>query len=212
MKALHLSEAYYGFIYHYYRAEVYRETNWRNRLDITTNWSIVVTAAMLSYVFTNINTTHTIILINYVIVWFFLYIESRRYRYYSILKERTRILEKELLAAIFDKGEISEANLAKVRQELVTSLEKPQVSIPKLTSIALRLRRSYLLLIPLLFFAWLAKLQYYQPVASGWQFLEKAQVWIVPGWLVFTIFLVSVIIPVFLAFYLPNTYTDDDLP
>ena len=94
-------EAYYGFIYHYYRAEVYRETNWRNRLDTTTNWSIVVTAAMLSFVFSNPQAQPSIILIDYLLVWFFLYIESRRYRYYSLLRERTRIIEKQILPQIF---------------------------------------------------------------------------------------------------------------
>ena len=73
---VNLPESYYGFIYHYYRAEVYRETIWRNRLDNTTNWSIVVTGAILTFSFTNPVTPHSVILVNYLIVWFFLYIEK----------------------------------------------------------------------------------------------------------------------------------------
>lgn len=208
-----LSESYYGFIYHYYRAEVYRETNWRNRLDVTTNWAIVVTAAILSYVFTNQGVHHTLILLNFLIVWFFLYVESRRFRYYSLLKERTRLLEHELLSPIFSGEKLSTANLRQLREKLAKSLEKPQVVMSRVESVAWRLRRNYILLFPVLFLAWLAKVQTYPvPAETIYDVFYNAQVWFVPGTVVLVVFLTFVAMTISLALYLPVATHDDDLP
>ena len=42
------SPAEIGAIAHLYRAEVYRSTMWRTRLDNTTNWAVVTTGIALS--------------------------------------------------------------------------------------------------------------------------------------------------------------------
>lgn len=209
----HANEHYFGFIYHYYRAEVYRETNWRNRLDVTTNWSIVVTAAILSFAFTQESVPHTVILINFVMVWFFLYVESRRFRYFSLLRERTRLLEHNLLGPIFSGEQINLTKIAPWKQELIKSLRQPEVKMSRLESIAWRLRRNYLMLFPVLFLAWLTKLQLLPIHGKNiFEIFNSAQVWFIPGWLVFGLFLMSEIITLTIAFYIPQTSHDDDLP
>src|SRR3989338_6897379 len=153
-----LPESYYGFVYHYYRAEVYRETNWRNRLDTTTNWSIVVTAAMLSFVFSNPQAQPSIILIFFFLFFFFFYTKPRRYRYYSLLRERTRIIEKQILPQIF-LGKAKKLNKSRWRERLVKSFTDMKVPMGRLESVAWRLGRNYLLIFPLIFISWLVKIQ-----------------------------------------------------
>ena len=47
------SAADIGALAHLYRAEVYRSTVWRTRLDTTTNWAVVTTGIALSLTFSN---------------------------------------------------------------------------------------------------------------------------------------------------------------
>lgn len=202
----------YGFIFHYYRAEVYRETNWRNRLDNTTNWAIVVSAAILSYAFSEIQVPHTVILINFLMVWFFLYIESRRFRYYSMLRYRTRLMEKQLLAPIF-MGSDQPFHEQKWKQELAQSFTKPSIEISRLESIAWRLRRIYIVIFPVLFLAWLSKLRTTPlPALTLDQIFENARVGFVPGMVIFYAFLFSVFATIAIALYVPQASHHDDLP
>ena len=78
---------------HFYRGEVSRANTWRNRLDTTTNWAVLTTGATLSFAFSSPTNPHFVILINTVLVTFFLFMEARRYRYYEIWSSRVRILE-----------------------------------------------------------------------------------------------------------------------
>ena len=48
-----LDPAEMGVLAHLYRAEVYRSTIWRTRLDNTTNWSIVTMGIALSSSFSS---------------------------------------------------------------------------------------------------------------------------------------------------------------
>ena len=47
-----------GALAHLYRAEVYRSTVWRTRLDNTTNWAVVTTGIALSVSFSNVDASH----------------------------------------------------------------------------------------------------------------------------------------------------------
>src|SRR5687768_13018721 len=67
---------------HFYRGEVSRANTWRIRLDTTTNWAVLTTGATLSFAFSLPTNPHFVILINTVLVGFFLFMEARRYRYY----------------------------------------------------------------------------------------------------------------------------------
>jgi len=206
-----LPESYYGFIFHYYRAEIYRETNWRNRMDTTTNWSIVVTAAILSFAFSNENIPHSVILVNYALVLFFLYIEARRFRYYWQLRQRTRLLEKHLFSGIFGGKEKKEKSDWK--EKLVASFHSHDVGMSRMDSIGWRLRRNYFLILPMIFISWLAKVQSYPYPASDFsEYILHAKVWIFPGILVFTLFLLSIVAAFVLALYVPYSEHHSDLP
>ncbi len=210
----HFDPQYHGYFYHYYRAEVYRETNWRNRLDVTTNWSIVVTAAILSYTFGNANAPHATIIMNYLIVLFFLYIESRRFRYYMMLKSRTRILESGLFASIISSISGSQREQPHVRLEgLAASLTKPKLTISKLEAIGWRMRRVYIFLLAVLYLTWLNKLTI-TPTRSFElsDIVFRASFWFLPGWIILAAFTLSIIAFIFIAIYMPRRSIGDDLP
>lgn len=205
---------HHGYFYHYYRAEVYRETNWRNRLDVTTNWSIVVTAAMLSYVFGNEHSPHAVIIMNYLTVLFFLYIESRRFRYYTMLKSRTRILEAGLLVPIIDSVHHRKTdNSEPLLNALARNLEKPTLTISRLEAIGWRMRRVYIFLLTFLYIVWMNKLAI-SPVRSYdvLEIVSRGSVWFVPGWIVVMVFTFSVLAFLFIAVYMPLRSVGDDLP
>src|SRR3970040_1756861 len=65
---------------HLFRAEIQRANVWRQRLDTTTNWAVVSTGATLSVAFSQPDIHHGIIILNTLLVIWFLFIETRRYR------------------------------------------------------------------------------------------------------------------------------------
>lgn len=205
---------YHGYFYHYYRAEVYRETNWRNRLDVTTNWSIVVTAAMLSYVFGNANSPHAVLVMNYLMVLLFLYIESRRFRYYSMLKNRTRIIESRLLSPIFLSASEKKSQPLNIELDgLAKNLQRSVLTISKIESIGWRLRRVYIFLLAFLYVTWINKLTI-SPIRTYdvLEIISRASVWFLPGWIIFTLLTFSILAFLFIAIYLPLRAVGDDLP
>jgi uncharacterized membrane protein len=207
-----LPESYLGFFFHYYRAEVYRETNWRSRMDITTNWAIVTSGAILSFVFSNERVPHVVILINVVMMFFFLHVEARRFRYYVLLRERTRLIEKKLLAPLFSPVNIEDESEVWL-EEISKSLIQPRVSMSRMESFAWRIRRQYAFLFPLLFFAWVAKIftspKHVMTLADA---ILQANVWFIPGPIVFIGFATFVCSLLYIAYYIPLTSHVDDLP
>lgn len=206
-----IAQSQYGFIFHYYRGEVYRETNWRNRLDATTNWSIVVSAAMLSYTFSNPVATHSIILVNMLIVFFFLYIESRRFRYYNVLRRRTRLMERHIFGPLFEPS-VDEAPET-WKTKLAESLYDPKLAVSKLEAIAWRLRRNYVFLFLFLYIAWLARLSLSAAITlDPGNLIVHAQTWVVPGSFVFPFVTVILFVLIGISIYIPNASHLDDLP
>lgn len=213
MKPHHeIDDKYFGFLFHYYRAEVYRETNWRSRMDVTSNWVIVVTGAILSFAFGEPKTPPVVIMLNYCIVLFFLYIEARRFRTYAMLRARTRLMEKHLLAPIFSGRPASMMN--EWGKHLAENLSSPRVAMSRIESLAWRLRRQYVFILPVIFAAWVAKI-YTVPYAavSFQEAIIQAQLWVIPGGVVFGMFVSSLILCVALAYiYVPRASLVDDLP
>ncbi len=85
---------------HLFRAEVSRANVWRQRLDTTTNWAVVSTGAALSVSFSQPSVHHGVIILNTLLVTWFLYMEARRYRYYELWSYRVRMMETDFYAAM----------------------------------------------------------------------------------------------------------------
>jgi uncharacterized membrane protein len=72
---------------------MYQSKVWRNRLDTTANWAIVITGIALSVTFSNADASPIpILLVSWVVVVFLL-LEARRYLYYDLFRVRLRVME-----------------------------------------------------------------------------------------------------------------------
>ena len=171
---------------HFYRGEVQRSNTWRNRLDTTTNWAVITAGATLSFVFSSPHNPHFVIPINSLLVVIFLLMEARRYRYYEIWSSRVRILETGYFAHLLapENRPTDEAWAEHLAGDLMT----PHFTITELEAVGRRLRRNYLWIFALLALSWNLKV-YLSPLPARDfdAFIERAQVGLVPGWIVFVI-------------------------
>ena len=83
---------------HLYRGEIHRMKFWRERLDRTTNWAVIVIAALLTWAFSGPDNPHYILLVGVATLTVFLVIESRRYRGYDIWRTRVRTIQENVWA------------------------------------------------------------------------------------------------------------------
>jgi uncharacterized membrane protein len=169
---------------HFYRGEISRANTWRNRLDATTNWAIVTTAAVISFAFANTAAgSHAVLLIDAVLIVIFLWIEARRYRYFELFSYRVRLLETDFFAAMLVPPFQPSADWA---ETLSTSLLRPRFPITIREAIGRRLRRNYLAILTFLTIVWFFKL-YTQPFVarSFTEFVLRAEIGPIPGIIVF---------------------------
>ena len=176
---------------HVYRAEVQRSTNWRLRLDATTNWSITVTAAVVSYAFSNREAPPGILLVGFFAVTTFLVIEARRYRYYDIWARRVRMIEFGYLVPLARREPVT----IDFYDALAVELSWPRLRIGALQSLAFRMQRtSYPLALGIILGAWVIKVYSHpQPATRFAEFLQRAHLGPVPGLFVFAFWLLTVV-------------------
>jgi uncharacterized membrane protein len=88
---------YVNAMSHFYRGELGRIMVWRQRLDVTTNWAITSSTAIITIAFSTRGVPHIIFFFNLAIVVVLLWIEARRYRFYDAFRARVRMLEAHFL-------------------------------------------------------------------------------------------------------------------
>ncbi len=170
---------------HFYRGEVQRSNTWRNRLDTTTNWAVITAGATLSFAFSSPANPHFVILINSLLVAFFLVMEARRYRYYEIWASRVRVIETGYFAQMLTPEHMQDAEWV---THLANDLRTPHFTISEWEAIGRRLRRNYLWIFVLLAASWNLKVYLHPTPALDFDmFLERAGVGVVPGGAVFLI-------------------------
>src|SRR5919202_6202184 len=98
------SAAEIGAIAHLYRAEVYRSTVWRTRLDATTNWAVVANGIALSVAFSRTDASPLPLAIVGLLVAVFLVIEARRYLFFDFWRVRAHVMELHFYGPIL-RGE-----------------------------------------------------------------------------------------------------------
>jgi uncharacterized membrane protein len=185
---------------HFYRGEIQRSNVWRSRLDATTNWAVITTGATLSFAFSSPDNPHFVIPLNTILVAIFLFMEARRYRYYEVWASRVRVLETGYFAPMLSHRSIAPDQ--EWADHLSGDLLSPHFNISIWEAMGRRLRSNYLWIISLLTLSWALKLYRDPRHAAGFdEFLGRAQVGIVPGWLVLAI----VLFCNFVAFYLAMT-------
>lgn len=175
---------YVNAMSHFYRGELGRIMVWRQRLDITTNWAITSSTAIITIAFANREVPHIIFFFNLAIVWVMLWIESRRYRFYDAFRARVRMLEAHFLVPmVMENRQMLQGEWKKLVCE---DLILPSFKISKLEAIGRRLKRNYVFIFILIMVAWVTKIFLHasEPITSGQALYHALRVGHVPSWLV----------------------------
>lgn len=164
---------------HFFRAEVNRANVWRQRLDTTTNWAVVSTGATLSVAFSQPDIHHGIIILNTLLVMWFLFIEARRYRYYELWSYRVRLMETDFYAAMLVPPFHPSPEWA---ESLAENLLAPSFPISLSEAFGRRLRRNYFWIFLILYASWVAKIWLFPvPALTLAEFVRRAAVGPISG-------------------------------
>ncbi len=139
---------------HLYRAEMQRMTVWRQRLDTTTQWAIILTTALTTFVLGSVAAPHFIMLLGLTLNAIFMVIEARRYQHLHHSKRRLALLERDYFAPQLADCECNQDWAAR----LAADLRHPHITISLFEATMLRLRRNYLMLAYFITAVWLTKL------------------------------------------------------
>jgi uncharacterized membrane protein len=170
---------------HLYRGEIHRMKLWRERLDRTTNWAVLLIAAVLTWAFSSEANPHYVILVGHAAVVMFLFIEARRYRAYDLWRSRVRYLQQHVWAVGLDPNiDLEDEGW---RERLAEDYRHPRLKISTEEAIAHRLRRVYFPLFTIINGAWLLRVTAFADMA--WP--ASAAVGTIPG------ILVTVLVAVF---------------
>ncbi len=177
-----IDPAVMGALAHLYRGEVYRSTQWRTRLDNTTNWAIVTTGIALSATFSNIDASPLLMVLVGLLVSVFLLFEARRYRYYNLWRARARLLETDFYAPIL-RGE--KINCGGWSDLLADDYRTPHYHISFVRAVGRRLRKNYVWILAIQAIAYYGKIAIHPlPMVSLQDALDRAAIGPIPGYLV----------------------------
>jgi uncharacterized membrane protein len=159
-------QEYINVMVHFYRGEIHRSVTWRQRLDATTNWSVLTTAGLLSITFATTEQTHILLLLSNLIILAYLTIEARRYRYFEVYRARVRMLEENFLIPIVTRT--LESPMRSWREAIAMDLDLPKYKTTLLEALGLRLRRNYFFIFVIVLGAWIVKLAIHPGFATSW--------------------------------------------
>src|SRR5712691_4601065 len=175
---------YVNAMSHFYRGEMGRIMVWRQRLDVTTNWAITSSTAIVTIAFSSRQVPHIIFFFNLAIVWSLLWIEARRYRFYDAFRARIRMLEAHFLVPmVMENREMLQGEWKKLVCE---DLILPSFKITKLEAVGRRLKRNYVFIFILIMVAWVTKIFLHASMTLDGipAFYRALRVGHIPSWLV----------------------------
>ena len=174
------SSADIGALAHLYRAEVYRSTIWRTRLDNTTNWSVVTLGIALSITFSSATASPLPLVLAGILVTLFLVLEARRYRYFNVWRARARWIETHFYAPMLRHGNLPADD--GWQETLACDYLEPHYHISFVRAVGRRLRRNYVWILLIQTIAYSAKITIHPaPVPNLAEIVDRAAVGPVPG-------------------------------
>ena len=160
---------------HLYRGELHRMKLWRERLDRTTNWTVILEAALVKGGVRTPDDSHSIIPVAGVALPGVLFIVARRARGYDIWRTRVRTIQENVWAYGLDPaGGLADEHW---REHLGEDYRTPTLKITAEEAIAHRLRRVYLPLLAVLLAARLIRITAF----SSGSLSATAAIGMVPG-------------------------------
>jgi len=170
---------YISAMVHFYRGELNRATQWRLRLDNTTNWAIIATGGLLTFTFDHPDSTPLVLLLGQALPFTFLWIESRRYRIFDIWRSRVRKIEENFLNPLLTRR--LESPDPVWGDAVALDLSHPRFKMSRWHAMHLRLRANYLVLFVVLNVAWVAKLVIHPAPTRSWpEFVDRLGMGLVP--------------------------------
>jgi uncharacterized membrane protein len=195
---------YVNAMSHFYRGEMSRIMVWRQRLDVTTNWAITSSTAIITIAFSTREVPHIIFFFNLAIVVVLLWIEARRYRFYDAFRARVRMLEAHFLVPmVMENRELLQGEWKKLVCE---DLILPCFKITKLEAIGRRLKRNYIFIFVLILIAWLTKIFLHAkaPINDLVSFYHALGIGHIPSWLVALVFVITFVSVISITIYVSN--------
>jgi uncharacterized membrane protein len=182
--------AFHTAMAHLYRAEVHRMTVWRQRLDTTSNWAILLTTGLTTFTLGSAAVPHYTLLLGLALNTICMLLEARRYQHLSHSQWRLQQLERGYFAPLVAPDQPAPG----WRASLAADLREPRGTIGIFPALRRRLRRNYVLLFYFITAVWLTKL-FIHGFGAG-RFYDRLAVGnLVPSWFVgvsAAIFIVSV--------------------
>ncbi|MBW2527250.1 MAG: DUF2270 domain-containing protein [Deltaproteobacteria bacterium] len=195
--------SFHTAIAHLHRAEMQRMTVWRQRLDTTTHWAIILTTGITSFVLGSQNVPHYAVLLALAFNSLFMLLEGRRYQHLHHSKWRLELLEGNYFA-----GQLTHCRPAKLdwRRLLSTDLQQPHFTITFGMGVRLRLRRNYLILAYLTLGVWITKVFIHPASPRGWSELYQrfAVGGLLPSWFVLSSALLFMVVLTVATFVTPS--------
>ncbi len=187
-KTVDYSTALVTAVTHLYRGEMHRMLVWRQRLDITSNWSVIIATGLITFTLGSEDVPHYTLLLGLALVMISILLEGRRYRHLHHSKWRLYLLESGFFAQALQP--VPPARITPDWRRLLSAdLRHTHFGISWLKAMRLRLRRNYLFVIYFLSAAWFVKLFIHpggRPV-SILDFYSRLGVGhLIPPWLVAT--------------------------
>ena len=173
-----------GALAHLYRGEVYRSTLWRQRLDTTTNWSVVTLGLALSISFADPNASPLPLLLVGLLISMFLVLEARRYRYFNVWRARARWIETNFYAPMLLQS--AQPKPGEWQDVLAQDYLKPQYHVGFWRAIGRRLMRNYIWILSFQAIAYYGKIIIHPvPMANMEELFTRMALGPVPGEIVF---------------------------
>jgi uncharacterized membrane protein len=170
---------------HLYRAEMNRMSVWRHRLDVTSNWTVILATALTTFTLGSVDVPHYTLLLGLALIMISILLEGRRYRHLHHSKWRLYLIESGFFSNILYPAKRTEPS-PDWRRLLAADLRHTHFSISWFMGMRLRLRRNYLMVIGFISAVWIAKLFIHPTRASSLQaFYSRLHVGdFIPPWMV----------------------------
>jgi len=168
---------------HLYRAEMHRMVTWRQRLDITTNWAMIMALGMTTFALGSERTPPYILLLGLAAVAMCLVIEARRYQSLHHSLWRLGVLEQHYFVGLLAPSRAQDRSW---RERLAAELAGPVPRVGLIMAARARLRRNYLMLSYFITTAWLTKVFIHpsSPRSVGEFYSRLAVGDLIPSWFV----------------------------
>jgi uncharacterized membrane protein len=162
-----------------------RMSVWRQRLDVTSNWAVILATALTTFTLGSSEVPHYTLLLGLALVFISILLEGRRYRHLHHSKWRLYLLESGFFANMLRPAKRSDPS-PDWRRLLAADLRHCHFSISWLTGMRLRLRRNYLMVIGFIAAVWIVKLFIHPTrVTSLAEFYARLHVGeFIPSWFV----------------------------